>query len=329
MSASPAPSAAPAPTPADVEETARRIAPHVRRTPLLATAPGEFGIDHALSLKLELLQHAGSFKTRGAFATLLGAQVPPAGVAAASGGNHGAAVAYAAGRLGLKAKIFTPAIASPAKLAAIRGFGAQLHVEGERYADAAALCAACAAETGALDVHPYDATATVAGQATLFREWQAQLATEGGGLDTLLIAVGGGGLIAGACVWLGRRVRIVGVEPDGSCALHAALAAGAPVDVAVDSVAADSLGARRIGALPFALARAAGVVAVTVPDAAIIEAQRRLWRHARIAAEPGGAAALAALLCGAYRPAEGERVGALVCGGNVDLAALAARVATD
>lgn len=315
--------------PAAIEATSRRISGHVRRTPLLAIEAGELGIDHALSLKLELTQHAGSFKTRGAFATLLGAEVPAAGVVAASGGNHGAAVAYAAGKLGHKAKIFIPEISSPAKRAAIRSFGAATHVEGARYADAAALCAAYAAETGALNVHPYDATGTVAGQATLFREWEAQRTSEGGGLDTVLIAVGGGGLIGGACAWLGGRVRIVAVEPEGSRALHAALAAGAPVDVAVESVAADSLGARSLGALPFALARGAGVVSVLVPDAAILEAQRRLWRHVRIAAEPGGACALAALICGAYLPAKGERVGVLVCGGNVDLAALAAVAARE
>lgn len=326
MSASYAiPIAAPAPGRAMVAATAERIAAHVRATPLLETRPGEFGVAAALSLKLELLQHAGSFKTRGAFANLIGARVPPAGVTAASGGNHGAAVAYAAGRLGLKARIFTPAIASPAKLAAIRSFGADVHVEGERYADARALCEAYAARTGALDVHPYDATATVAGQATTFLEWEAQRGAAG--LDTVLIAVGGGGLIAGACAWFGGRVKIVGVEPEGSRALHAALEAGEPVDVAVDSVAADSLGAKRIGALPFALARAAGVESLVVPDAAILEAQRRLWRDARIAAEPGGACALAALVCGAYRAAEGERVGVLACGGNVDLDRLAATTA--
>lgn len=311
-----------APSRESVAATAATIAAYVRATPLLASAAGEFGLDHGLSLKLELTQHAGSFKTRGAFANLLGATVPAAGVAAASGGNHGAAVAYAARRLGLKARIFTPAIAAPAKLAAIRAFGAAVHVEGARYADAAGLCAAYVRESGALDVHPYDAPATVAGQGTTFREWEAQLAAQGRGLDTVLVAVGGGGLIGGACAWLGGRARIVAVEPQGSRALHAALEAGAPVDVAVDSVAADSLGAKRIGALPFALARAAGVTAALVSDAAILEAQRRLWREARIAVEPGGACALAALIEGAYTPAPGERVGVLLCGGNVDLDAL-------
>lgn len=326
MSASDARMTAASPPDRDaIVATAKRIAPHVRATPLLETRAGEFGVAAALSLKLELLQHAGSFKTRGAFANLLGARVPPAGVTAASGGNHGAAVAYAAGRLGLNARIFTPAIASPAKLAAIRGFGAQVHVEGERYADARALCEDYARESGALDVHPYDAPATVAGQGTTFLEWEAQRGAAG--LDTVLIAVGGGGLIAGACAWFGRRVKIVGVEPEGSRALNAALEAGEPVDVGVDSIAADSLGARRIGALPFALARAAGVESLVVPDAAIVEAQRRLWREARIAAEPGGACALAALVCGAYRAAEGERVGVLACGGNVDLDRLAETIA--
>jgi threonine dehydratase len=300
-----------------------RIAGSVRRTPVLTLAPGELGPEASISLKLELVQHAGSFKTRGAFANLIGAAVPAAGVTAASGGNHGAAVAYAAGKLGLPARIFTPTIAAPAKLAAIRGFGAEVTVSGARYDDARALCEAYAGQSGALNIHPFDAPQTVAGQGTTFLEWEAQARADDAPFDVVLIAVGGGGLVAGACAWFGGRVDIVGVEPEGSRALHAALEAGEPVDVGVESVAADSLGAKRIGALPFALARRAGASCVLVPDAAIVEAQRLLWRRLRVATEPGGATALAALLCGAYVPPKGARVGVLACGGNVDLDALA------
>ncbi len=307
------------PGPREIEAAAQRIAGRVRQTPLLEPGPGAFGLDLALTLKLECLQHAGSFKVRGAFNTLLGTEVPAAGVAAASGGNHGAAVAFAAERLGIPARIFVPEIASPAKLARIRSAGADVVVSGQRYADALLLCERYQRESGAIGIHAYDAPGTVAGQGTLGREWEEQSPD----LDTLLVAVGGGGLIGGLAAWFQGRKRIVGVEPEGSAALHAALAHGGPVDVAVDSVAADSLGAKQAGRLPHALAARYLDRVVLVPDAAIVEAQRRLWEECRLAVEPGGAAALAALIGGRYRPAEGERVGVLVCGANVDLSTLA------
>jgi threonine dehydratase len=307
-------------TTSDIDAAAARIAGHVRVTPVMDVAGDMFGHDTPVSFKLEFLQHAGSFKPRGAFNTLLSRPMPPAGVAAASGGNHGAAVAYAAGRLGHKARIFVPEISSPAKVEAIRRFGAEAVVEGARYADALAACDAHVARTGALSIHAYDAAATIAGQGTLMREWQAQAPD----LDTVLIAVGGGGLIAGTAAFAQGCVKVVGVEPEGSRALHAALAAGGPVDVEVNSVAADSLGARNVGSRVHAIAAAHVDHVVLVPDAAILAAQAMLWRDFRIAAEPGGATALAALLSGAYRPAKGERLGILLCGANVDLAKLAA-----
>lgn len=296
-----------------------RIRPHVRRTPTLDLAPGAFGLSHGLNLKLELLQHAGSFKPRGAFNTLVGAALPAAGVAAASGGNHGAAVAYAARALGVPARIFVPAISSPAKVAKIREFGAEVVVEGERYNDALLLCEAHQQASGAYGVHAFDAWPTIEGQGTTALEWEAQA----DGLDTVLIAVGGGGLIAGMATWFGGRVKVVGVEPEGSRALHAALEAGGPTDVTVESVAADSLGARNVGPKVYAAASAHVDHVALVPDDAIRAAMRALWSDLRIATEPGGATALAALLSGAYRPAAGERVGVLVCGGNVDLGKLA------
>ncbi len=309
------------PGPEEIEAAAARIEGRVRTTPLLEPGLGTFGLPGSLTLKLECLQHSGSFKARGAFNTLLSCQPPPAGVAAASGGNHGAAVAFAAERLGIPARIFVPEIASPAKLARIRASGAEVVVSGARYADALALCEAYQQESGAIGIHAYDAAPTIAGQGTLGREWETQLP----GLDSLLVAVGGGGLIAGLASWFRGRKRIVAVEPEGSAAMHKALDAGGPIDVEVQSIAADSLGAKRAGRLTHALAAAYVDQSVLVPDAAILEAQALLWQDCRIAVEPGGAAALAALLSGAYTPAEGERIGVLVCGANVDLASITAR----
>ncbi|TDR90410.1 threonine/serine dehydratase [Enterovirga rhinocerotis] len=306
---------------AAIEAAAARIAPHIRRTPVLSPGPGTFGIDVPLCLKLEFLQHAGSFKTRGAFNAILSGTVPAAGIAAASGGNHGAAVAYAARQLGYRARIFVPAIASPAKIAAIRAYGADIVIGGERYADAQAACDAFVVETGALRIHPFSAAETIAGQGTLAREWESDAPD----LDTVLVATGGGGLVSGmASWWAGTGPRVVAVEPEGSRALHAAFAAGGPVDVPVESIAADSLGARNVGDLVFSICRDTVEDVVLVPDAAIAAAQVALWRECRIAVEPGGATALAALLRGAYRPEPGERVGVLVCGANVDSAGLAA-----
>jgi threonine dehydratase len=302
--------------PADIEAAARRIAGHVRRTPCLDVEPGLFGVnnDRPVSLKLEFLQHAGSFKPRGAFNTLLQGSVPAAGVAAASGGNHGAAVAWAAQQLGHRATIFVPEIASPVKIERIQSFGAEVRVGGARYADALAACEAFIAGTGALSVHAYDAVPTMAGQGTVAREWQVDAPD----LDTVLVAVGGGGLIAGMAAWFSGRVKVIGVEPEGSRCLHAALEAGRPVDVPVESIAADSLGARRTGDLVFAIAQSLVERVVLVPDAAIVAAQKRLWSGLRVASEPGGAAAFAALAGGFYVPAQGERVGVLLCGANVD-----------
>jgi threonine dehydratase len=302
-------------TQADIAAAAELIAPHVRRTPLLRICAPV-----ACEFKLEFMQITGSFKVRGAFNSLLTADVPKAGVAAASGGNHGAAVAFAAGRLGHPANIFVPTIASRAKIAVIEAALADVHIGGARYAEALAACEAFQARTGAIGVHAFASPATVAGQGTVAKEWEE----ETGGIDTVLVAVGGGGLIAGVAAWFAGRVKVVGVEPEGSRALHAALAAGGPVDVEVDSVAADSLGSKTVGQLNYDIARAHVDRVVLVPDGAIVDAQRTLWRAARLATEPGGAAAYAALLSGAYTPAAGERVGVLLCGGNVDLDVFAA-----
>jgi threonine dehydratase len=305
-------------TRAAIEAAYARIAPYIRRTPSW-TLPGAFGHDGPVSLKLEFLQHAGSFKTRGAFNTLLSHPTPQAGVAAASGGNHGAAVAYAARQLGVKARIFVPEISSPAKIAVIRSHGAEVVIGGERYADAQEACDLYVAESGALRVHPFGADTTIIGQGTVGLEWEQDASA----LDTVLVAVGGGGLISGIASWWRNRVKVVGVEPEGSRALHAALEAGGPVDVMVHSVAADSLGARNTGDLVYATCRDAVDHVALVEDEAIRHAQALLWRDWRMATEPGGAAALAALVSGAYKTRPGERIGVLLCGANVDLTKLA------
>ena len=297
-----------------ITEAYHRIAPHIRHTPLLSLNPHAFGLDAAITFKLEYLQHAGSFKSRGAFNGLLSAPLPKAGVTAASGGNHGAAVAFAARQLGVSAKIFVPEISSPIKIATIRAFGAEVVIGGARYDDAQAACNMFAEESGALLIHPFNALTTLTGQGTVALEWEADDSLP----DTVLIACGGGGLIGGMAAWWHTKVKVVGVEPEGSKCLHAALEAGAPVPVEVNSVAGDSLGAKRVGDLAFNIAQHAIDHVALVTDNAIRNAQKVLWRDFRIMSEPGGAAALAALLSGVYKPLKGERVGVLLCGANVD-----------
>ena len=296
-----------------IAATWETIAPHIRRTPLLEVDATDFGLAPGpLVLKLEYLQHSGSFKARGAFANLLLREMPETGVAAASGGNHGAAVAYAAQKLGVPARIFVPSISSPAKIARIRATGADLMVGGDTYADALAACEAHVASSGALSVHAYDQVETLLGQGTVGLE----LAAQDPSIDTVIVAVGGGGLIGGIAAWYAGMGRVVGVEPLEAPTLHAALRAGSPVDVAVGGIAADSLGARRVGSLMFPIAQAHVERVVLVDDAAIKRAQAALWDIARIAVEPGGATALAALMTGQIAPAVGERMCVLVCGAN-------------
>ncbi|TLP46943.1 threonine/serine dehydratase [Cohaesibacter sp. CAU 1516] len=297
------------------------IASHIRKTPVFAIDGTELGLAGPVSLKLELLQHSGTFKPRGAFYNLLSRDVPEAGVAAASGGNHGAAVAYAARKLGIKARIFVPDIASPAKIARIRSYGAEIVVKGERYADALELCSAYQTETGAIGLHAYDGFHTICGQGTLGLELEQQMGPDLP--DTLLVAVGGGGLISGIASWFDKRVKVIGVEPNEASALAQALAAGGPVDVPVSGVAADSLGAKRTGDMVYQIARDKIDHVLCLDDEAILEAQKTLWTRHHLATEAGGATAFAALLSGAYKPEKDERVGVVLCGSNVDLDKLA------
>ncbi len=293
----------------------RLIRRHIRRTPVIEIGGADLGLDASLrlSLKLELLQHAGSFKARGAFTNLLSRAIPAAGAVAASGGNHGAAVAFAAMRLGIRAKIFVPSVASAAKVTQIKAYGADLVVGGERYADALAASERWIASSGALAVHAFDQAETLLGQGTVGLELEEQVSD----IDTLLVAVGGGGLIGGIAAWYaGGKTRVVGVEPEAAPTLAKAIEAGEPVDAEAGGIAADLLAPRRVGTLMFPIAQRHVERVVLVPDAAIREAQEVLWRVLRLVAEPGGAAALAAILSGAYRPRPGEHVGVLICGGN-------------
>lgn len=297
----------------DISACEKLLRPHIRRTPVIEIDGVDAGIEpRPLWLKLELFQHSGSFKARGAFANLLMREVPAAGVVAASGGNHGAAVAYAAMKLKMPAKIFVPSVSSPAKIARIRDYGADLTIEGDRYADALAASEVWAKKTGAMPVHAFDQDETLLGQGTLGMEFDQQAPQ----IDTLLVAVGGGGLIAGIAAWYAGRIKIIGVEPVAAPTLTRALAAGHPVDAEAGGVAADSLAPRRVGERVFPIVKQYVHSVVLVEDAAIVEAQKALWQAVRIVAEPGGAAAFSALRSGAYRPAAGERVGVVVSGGN-------------
>jgi threonine dehydratase len=308
--------------PAEVEAARGRIAGRVRRTPVLTLPEGAFaGLPGALAFKLENLQVTGSFKPRGVFSRVLSEpSLPRAGLVAASGGNHGAAVAYAARALNLPCEVFLPSIAPAIKREQLRALGAKVTVVGEVFAEALEAAEARAEKTGALSVHAFDHPAVVAGQGTLAAELEEQAPD----LDTVLVAVGGGGFIGGIAAWYAGRVRVVAVEPEGSPSLARARETGRPVDVVTGGLAADSLGCRRVGEIGFALAQRFVERALVVPEDAVRRAQRLLWDELRTVAEPGGAVALAALVDGSYAPAPGERVGVIVCGGNTDPAAVLA-----
>jgi threonine dehydratase len=296
-----------------IRATAARIAPHIRRTPTINVDGADFGIPEVrLVFKLEFLQHAGSFKSRGAFNHMLTRKIPPVGVVAASGGNHGAAVAYAAMKTGHPATIFVPEVASPAKMDQIRGYGARLEVGGDRYADALAASEKWIEKTGAVAIHAYDQVETLQGQGTVGLEYEEQAPD----LDALLAAVGGGGLISGIAAWYAGTIPIIGVEPELAPTLTRALEAGKPVDSPAGGIAADSLAPRQVGQLVFPIAQRYVTRTALVTDDAIRESQRMLWKTLRIVAEPGGAAALAALLSGAWKAKPGETIGVLLCGAN-------------
>jgi threonine dehydratase len=298
----------------DIARAHEIIRPFVRQTPVLRATGSDVGLDpFPLTLKLEFLQHGGSFKARGAFTNLLTRSIPPAGVAAASGGNHGIAVAFAARRLGIAAKVFVPTVSSPAKVARIRAYGADTVVTGERYADALEACERYVAQSHALPIHAYDQIETLLGQGTVAREIDDQVPAAA----TMLVAVGGGGLIGGVAAWYaGQNTRVIGVEPSGAPTLTEALKAGGPVDAPAGSIAADSLAPRRVGELMFPIAQQHVAGVMLVEDDDIVRAQDVLWDSFRLAVEPGGAAAFAALLSGHYTPSRDEHVVVILCGAN-------------
>jgi threonine dehydratase len=301
----------------DIRATYDTIRPYIRRTPVVRLGLGD--LDPAagelpdVTLKLEQLQCAGAFKARGAFANLLLREVPPAGVVAASGGNHGVAVAYAAHRLAVPARIFVPTVSAPAKMERIRQLGADLVVTGDRYADALAAAQAWEQSSGAMSVHAFDQRETLLGQGTLGLE----LAGQADQLDTVLVPVGGGGLIGGVASWFAGSARVIGVEPEGAPTLTRARAAGEPADAPAEGVAADALAPRRVGELVFPITQAYVEDVVLVADAGVLAAQRALWQAARIAAEPAASVGIAALLTGAYKPAPGEHVAVVISGANM------------
>ncbi len=301
------------PTPDEIAGAHARIAPHIRNTPVLGLEEGAL-CAAPVTLKLELFQHAGSFKARGAFNAILSEPVPEAGVVAVSGGNHGAAVAFAARAAGARATVFAPDFASPTKIARMRGFGAEVILGGDDFTALTEAFTDFAARTGARPIHPFDDPRVLAGQGTLGRE----IETQAPDLDALLVSVGGGGLIGGVASWFEGRIEIVAVESEGTATLAAALAEGPEARITPRGVAADSLGAPRIGARAYDVLSRFPATSVVVPDAEIVAAQRRLWEVARIVAEPGAATAVAALTSGAWRPGPGARVGVLICGGNAD-----------
>ena len=302
-----------------IRQAAQRVAGHVRQTPLLRLPGAALGVDCAeLWLKLEHLQRGGSFKARGMFNRMLSQPIPAAGVVVASGGNAGIAVAIAAQTLGVRCEVFLPQLSPAAKREKLAALGAHVQVGGAAYADAYAACLQRQADTGALLMHAYDQTEVVAGAGTLAAEVEAQAGLP----ERVLVSVGGGGLIAGIAAWFGGRTRVEALEPVGSPTLHAARAAGAPVDVAVGGLAADALGARRIGSIAWPLCQRFVVAAHLVPDAAITAAQQTLWRELRLAVEPAAALPLAALLAGVVLTQPHERVLLVLCGANFDPATL-------
>lgn len=306
--------------PGDIEAAAGRIASRLRTTPLFTVPGTEIGVDGTITFKLESLQHSGTFKARGATNFMLSNEIAEAGVTAASGGNHGAAVAWAAQQLGHRAAIFVPTISAPAKVTRLRSYGAEVVQVGEVYAESLEACLEHQAKTGATGIHAYEAPDVFAGAGTTGREFEAQLAAQGKPpLDSILVACGGGGLAGGIATWFGSQLQVVACETFDTAAYAAAAEAGRPVDVAVKGVAADALGATSIGSLAFVALRAAGAESALVDDDAVLSARRDLWERYRVVVEPSAAVPMAAILSGSWLPEPGHHTGIVLCGANTSL----------
>ena len=302
-------------SPEDIEQAVKRIGAMVRRTPTITIDGGQLDTAGTLSLKLELVQHSGTFKARGASNFMLANPISNAGVVAASGGNHGAAVAWAAQQLGHRASIFVPTISAPTKVERLRGYGAEVHQVGAVYAEALAASRELVERSGATAIHAYEDRMVMAGAGTLGLELEDQV----GPLDTVLVACGGGGLAGGIAAWLGSRTKVVACETNGTATYARAREAGRPVEVEIGGVAADALGASRLGDLAWRCLTVAGADSVLVSDAEVVEARQILWDRFRLLVEPSAAVPVAALLSGRYRPAPDEHVGVVICGANTDL----------
>lgn len=301
----------------EVDRAATVIEPHVQSTPVVEIRAADLGIDADVEivLKLEYLQRSGSFKGRGATHFVATQEIGPAGLVAASGGNHGAAVAWAAQRFGHPCHIFVPTISAPAKVDRLRQFGAEVHQVGDVYAESLAASEEWRERSGAVGVHAYNDPVVLAGAGTCAREFWLQT----GGLDSMLFATGGGGLAGGGAVWLGDRTEVVCCETDGTRAYAAAVESGGPVAVQVSGAAADALGATSIGEQPWRLLHEVGATSAVVSDDQLLDAKALLWDRYRIVVEPSAAASMAALVSGAWRPQPGTRVGVVLCGANTSM----------
>lgn len=305
----------PSVTPDHIDAAAGAIAPFVRRTPVLKVPGSEIGVDAQLVLKLEFLQHSGSFKARGATHFMATQDIAHNGIVAASGGNHGAAVAWAAQRFGHPAHIFVPTTANPAKVARLNDYGAEVHQVGAVYGEALAASHEFLSRHHASSIHAYDDPIVIAGAGTCARELDLEVP----GLDAVVVACGGGGLSGSTAAWYGDRTETVVIETSGTATYAAALAHGAPTDIEVSGIAADALGATRLGSHPWDALHRVGATSVVVSDADVVAARLQLWRWLRIVVEPAAAAPVAALVTGAWRPTPGSSVGIVLCGANTTL----------
>lgn len=296
-----------------ISAAGERIEKFIIRTPCVSLPPGSLGSPHRLTLKLEQLQHTGSFKPRGVFNRLAGANIPEAGLVCASGGNHGAALAYAAQRFGVPCEVYVPSVASQFKRDRLAAYGAKVIERGDVFTQALEASEARCRETGAMSIHAFDHVETLAGQGTIAKELEEEVGVP----DAVIVGVGGGGLIGGISGWFGKSTKVIGAEPEMCPTLNAALSAGRPVNVKTGGVAADALGCRELGAEPFRVVSANDITSCLVSEQEIVDAQRALWEELRLLVEPAAAVTLAAVRSGRLELATDANVCLIICGANV------------